>query len=100
MLQTVPFLFHPVIFFYDFFYPFTHRLPSNPCTDSFNQTGLPHIFLFQSLHHILVMGIFGDDVMDHHGVFLSLSPQSGIQLLVQFQRPRQAKPDNGAAALL
>lgn len=82
MLQTVPLLLHPVIFFYDFLDPFTHLLPSNPRSDSFDQTGLPHIFLLQSLHHIFVMGILGDDMMDHHRVFLSLSPQSGVQLLV------------------
>ena len=45
MLQTVPLFLHPMIFFYDFLDPFAHRLPSNPCTDSFDQTGLPHILI-------------------------------------------------------
>ena len=37
--------------------------------DVYKRQGLPHILILQSLHHIFVMGILGDDMMDHHGVF-------------------------------
>lgn len=35
----------------------------------------------------------GNDIVDNHRVFLPLPPKSGIELLIELQRPGQSKPD-------
>lgn len=100
MLQALQFHFIFRVVTNQRFYPFSHTLTSNPCPYRFNQSGLPHIFISQGSHDVLVMGAFCYNVVDDHRVFLSLPPKSCIQLLVQFQRPGQSKPDDGAATFL
>ena len=45
-------------------------------------------------------GVLGDDMVDGDHIGLALPPKSGIRLLVQFQAPRQSKPDQDVSALL
>jgi len=48
-----------------------------------------------------INGALGQDVLDDNClVLLPLAPEPGVGLLVQFQAPRQAKPDQCAAARL
>ena len=53
-----------------------------------NQFLLGYIFTGQRRQYILVHCVLRDYVVDGHGLCLSLSPQSCIGLLVQFETPR------------
>ena len=58
-------------------------------------------FFTERSHNALVDGVFGYDVVNDHGIGgLSLPPQAGVGLLVEFQRPGQPEPDEGRAACL
>lgn len=62
---------------------------------------LIYVLSFQRPHHILVVCASGDDVVDDHRAYaLSLPPETGVELLVQLQRPSQPVPDHCRAALL
>src|SRR5699024_2180126 len=67
------------------------------CRDEFL---LIHILLLQRSHHVLIHRILADDMVDRYGLALSLPPESCIRLLIQFQAPGQAKPDQDVATLL
>ena len=43
---------------------------------------------------------FTTKMMDDHSVFLALPPQAGVGLLVKFQAPVQAEPDDGTPSVL
>ena len=58
-------------------------------------------FGFQRFQDLLVDGVLGDDVRHNDSLgLLALTPEAGDTLLVEFQRPGEAEPDHGVAALL
>ena len=67
------------------------------CGDQFF---LRHILGCQRRQNIFVYRIFCNDMMDRDGILLPLPPEPSIRLLIQFQTPRQSKPDQDVPALL
>ena len=62
--------------------------------DRINKCGLSFIFFIERSHNLFVNRTGGYDVVNDYGFcLLSLSPQSGVGLLIQFQAPREPEPD-------
>jgi hypothetical protein len=69
------------------------------CLHRIHQAILCYLLHFERFHYLLIYGALRDDVKDHNRpAYLSLPPQSGIGLNVEFQAPRQTKPNEGAAS--
>ena len=59
----------------------------NPGLHSIQEGILPGRLVLEGTHDLFVHGALGDEMVDHHSLFLSLPPETGVGLLVQFQRP-------------
>src|SRR5690606_5628700 len=59
---------------------------SDTCLHRLHQIVLRHCFPLQRLHDRLVEGSSGHQMVDDHCLFLSLSIQPSVGLLIQFQR--------------
>ena len=66
---------------------------NSPCS-------LGYIFTGQCRQYILIHCVLRDDVVDGYGLDLSLPPKTRIGLLVQFETPRQAIPDQDVSTRL
>jgi hypothetical protein len=69
------------------------------CLYRIHQTILCYLLHFERFHYLLIYGSLRDDVKEHDSAaYLSLPPQPGIRLNIEFQTPRQTEPNKGAAS--
>ena len=67
---------------------------------AFHQAGLRGVLPFQRRRDPFILAAFDEEAVDDDRLPLALPVQSGVRLLIPFEVPRQAKPDDVVAALL
>ena len=58
------------------------------------------VFCLERGHDPFIDGDFCNDVVNNDSVVLSLPPQSGVRLLIQFEGPGKAEPDERGTTVL
>ena len=70
------------------------------CFYCIDEGGLGFVFCLERGHDPFIDGAFCNNVMNDDGVVLSLPPQSGVCLLIQFEGLGEAEPDERGTTVL